>query len=505
MFRAFAPALLLAAASGAVGASTPAISPDGLLGHVRFLASDQLQGRGNGSEGLERAADYIAAEFGKAGLAPGGTGGGWFQPFEIAAGLAVGDGNLLTVRALGRSVRLTLGESYYPLAVTPSDTAATVEDAPLVFAGYGISAPESKYDDYEAIDVSGKAVLIFSHEPQENRRDSRLNGNRPLRETTLYQKALAARSRGARALLVVSDPSHAVDEARYGAFPIDPDADDHGIQVLRVRRSEMEPLLQDLDLDEAAAMIDRDLIPRSRELTGAAVSYVQHLGTRRRTVRNVVGVLGGADAALDDEAVVLGGHYAHVGLGGRFSTVPERTGEIHNGADDNASGVAALIEMARAAAADRARFRRSLVFVAFAGEERGLLGSTHYASHPVIPLGNTAAMLNLDMIGRSRGRVEVGGMDSAPVLRAEVEAAARIAGLGVRPGGPGAGRSDDSSFVDRRVPALHFFTGFHDEYHHPGDDWERIDAPGTARVATLALEVAARLATRDDKPSFTSR
>ena len=219
----------------------------------------------------------------------------------------------------------------------------------------------------------------------------------------------------------------------------------------------------------------------------------------------MIGILPGADAARGEEAVVLGGHYDHVGLGGRFSSVPERTGEIHNGADDNASGVSALIEIARAAAGDRPRFRRSLGFVAFAGEERGLLGSSYYAAHPSIPLDETAAMLNLDMIGRFRGRVEVGGLDASDPLRAEVDAAAREVGISVRPGGPGAGRSDDSSFVDHRVPALHFFTGFHDEYHHPGDDWDRIDAEGTARVATLALEVAARLAGRDDKLPFTSR
>lgn len=505
MFRAFCSAALLALASGAVGASTPAVAPDAVIAHIKFLASDELQGRGNGSQGLERAAEYIAGEFRKVGLKAAGDADSWFQPFEITTGVTIGDENGLTIRAGGRTVRLTLGESYYPLAATPSDSVTNLKDVPLVFAGYGISSSGFKYDDYASIDVSEKAVLIFSHEPQEHQRDSRLNGNRPLRETTLYQKALAARSRGARALLVVSDPSHPVDEANYRAFPIESDAEDHGIPILRVRRTELAPLLRALDLDAIAAAIDRDLMPRSRVLAGAAVEYTQELGPRRQTVRNVVGILPGADAARDDEAVVLGGHYDHVGLGGRFSSVPERTGEIHNGADDNASGISALIEIARAAAADRSRFRRSLVFVAFAGEERGLFGSAHYAAHPSVPLEDTVAMLNLDMIGRSRGRVEVGGLEAAGPLRTEVDAAAREMGISVRPGGPGAGRSDDASFLDRRVPALHFFTGFHDEYHHPGDDWDRIDAAGTARVATLVLEVAARLARRDDKLPFASR
>ena len=502
-------AVLLALLAGVVGAATPPIEPQALLGHIKFLASDDLRGRSNGSAELEQAAGYIAAQFKAAGLRPGGRNGDWFQPFELHAGLNVGKGNSLVVRAAAQSARLSLGESYYPLATTPTDGTSSasmdLRDLSLVFAGYGISAPALNYDDYAGLDVAGKAVLIFSHEPQENRGDSRLNGAQPLRETTLDNKALAAHSRGARALLVVSDPTHRVDQAHYRLFSIESDAEDRQIPVLRIRREDMSPLLKAWGLDGVAAQIDRDLIPRSRALTGATIDYAQRLSVKRRTVRNVVGVLDGSDDARSQEAVVLGAHYDHVGLGGRLSSAPERTGEIHNGADDNASGIAALIEIARAAAADRARFPRSLVFVAFAGEERGLLGSAHYVSVPVVPLAGTVAMLNLDMIGRSNGAVEVGGLDAMPSLKADVDVAGRIAGLDVRRGGPGAGRSDDSSFIHQRVPALHFFTGFHDDYHRPSDDWKRVDVQGTARVATLALELAARLAARHDRPQFGTR
>ena len=490
--------------TGLSAAASP-IESGRILDHIKFLASDQLQGRANGSPGLESAADYIKAEFAAAGLRPAGENGDWFQPFELIAGVSIGDDNALEIASRGGSVRLSLGESYYPLAATPSDTVKNLDDVPMVFAGYGISAPAFDYDDYEGLDVKGKAVLIFSHEPQERRADSRLNGARPLRETTLYAKAQAARSRGAVALLVVSDPSHPTDEANYRSFLADSDSEDHGIPVLRLRRSEMAPLIEELGLDAVAAMIDRDLIPRSRQLSTMTLDYSQELSTNRRTVRNVVGILPGADNVKGAEALVLGGHYDHVGLGGRFSSTPERTGEIHNGADDNASGIAALIEIARSAAADRTRFPRTLVFVAFAGEERGLLGSAHYANHPAVPLSDTVAMLNLDMVGRSRGRVEVGGLTTANGLRDEVEAAAKTAGIDARSGGPGSGRSDDASFLDRRIPSVHFFTGFHDDYHAPGDDWSGIDAAGTARVATLALELAARLAARSDKPQFAGR
>ncbi len=508
MRRAAPVAASLAVIAALASAATPPILPDALLAHIKVLSADDLQGRANGSAGLERAGEYIAGQFKSAGLQPGGDGSSWYQPFDIVAGLAIGAGNELVLRGGGQTARLSLGASYYPLAATPNDApprpSLDLDNVPLVFAGYGISAPSMKYDDYAGLDVSGKAVLIFSHEPQENRADSRLNGARPIRETSLYAKALAARNHGARALLVVSDPSHRVDQANYKLFALEPDAEDHAIPVLRIARTAVTPLLQAWDLDRVATAIDTDLMPRSRVLTGATIDYSEFLSRNHRTIRNVVGVLKGVDNQRDDEAVVLGAHYDHVGLGGRFSNSVEMTGEIHNGADDNASGVASIIEIARAAAADRSRFPRSVVFIAFAGEERGLFGSAHYAAHPAID--DTVAMVNLDMVGRSNGRVEVGGLSVSPSLADDVEAAAKAAGgIDVRRGGPGAGRSDDSSFLDKNIPALHFFTGFHDDYHRPTDDWNRIDAPGTARVATLALELAARIAARRDRPTLLNR
>ena len=507
MSRLCYPVLLLTLLVGAGHAATPAIPPEAVLNHVKFLASDELKGRGNGSEGLERAGDYIAQQFKDAGLQPGGRDGSWFQPFELITGLAVGEVNEIVVQARGQKpVRLELGSAYYPLAATPNDLVTSpsmsLQNVPLVFAGYGISSPAMKYDDYAGLDVTGKAVLIFSHEPQENRANSRLNGARPIRETSLYAKALSARTKGARVLLVISDPSHDTDQANYDLFNFDADAEDHAIPVLRVRRTAMEPLLKAWALDRIAADIDQDLVPRSRALEGATINYTEHLARNRRIVRNVVGLLPGS-GARKEEAIVIGAHYDHVGVGGRFSAAPDRTGQIHNGADDNASGTAAVIEIARAAAADRARFPRSLVFVAFAGEERGLLGSAFYANNPAIPLADTIAMLNLDMVGRANGKVDVSGLDSAPSLLDDVRQAATAAGgIEIRQEGPGAGRSDDSSFLDRRIPAINFFTGFHDDYHRPSDDWNRIDAAGTARVATLALEFAARIAASPERPQF---
>jgi hypothetical protein len=506
--RKFVLAAAMAALVGGGVCLRADIASGRVLEHIKFLASDDLKGRGNGTDGLERAAEYIARTFKEAGLQPGGRDGSWFQPFEIVAGLAVGRENQLTIEHRGRRVRLTLGSSYYPLSAPAAEDlrapSTTLDDIPLVFAGYGLVAPAVGYDDYAKVDVAGKAVLIFSHEPQERDAASRFNGNRPMPQTTLQAKAAAARTRGARALLVVGDQTHQTDEGTYALFAADPDAENHGIPVLRLSRAEMKPLLDAWGLDNIARSIDRDLAPRSAVLTGATVDYDEHLAKNRRTIRNVIAVIPGNDPELAREAVVIGAHYDHVGVGGRLSVTPGATGQIHNGADDNASGTAAIIEIGRTIAQERARFLRTVVLIAFAGEERGLLGSAHYTTDPTVPIDRTVAMLNLDMVGRANGGVDVSGLELSPSMEEDLRAASKAAGeaLKIRRQGPGAGRSDDSSFIDKRIPAINFFTGFHNDYHRPSDDWEKIDAPGTERVAVLALELAARLAARPDRPEF---
>jgi hypothetical protein len=506
MRNALAAVLILVSVT-AVGGDRE-IEADALLGHIKFLSADDLKGRGNGSEGLERAADYIAEQFKSAGLQPG-VAGGWFQPFELNAGLLVGQNNKLSIEYRGRTISFELGSGYYPIAATGSERTPSVklDRLPVVFAGYGLAVPDVGYDDYARVDVAGKAVLIFTHEPQEHEAGSRLNGTRPMPQTSVNAKAQLALSKGARILIAVSDPTHRNDEGQFTLFKNDPDAEDQGIPVLRVKRNEIQPLLDAFRLDAAARQIDMDLVPRSEVLTGASFDYVESLSRNRNTVSKVVGILPGSDPAKTGETIVIGAHYDHVGLGGRLSVTPERTGEIHNGADDNASGTASIIEIARAAVDQRSRFPRTLVFVAFAGEERGLLGSAYYANHAVMPIDRTIAMLNLDMVGRARGQVDISGLEVSPSMEADLKAASSAAGggLDIKRQGPGAGRSDDANFIDHRIPAINFFTGFHPDYHRPTDDWEKIDAAGTKRVATLALELAARLAERPTKPEFVRR
>ena len=505
------PLVLLATLAAAVHslAQTGAVSEvseSRYMAHVKYLASDDLGGRGNGTPGLERAADYIAEQFHAAGLEPG-LGSSWFQPFRIVTGLEVGVGNTLAIETERGETAFELGRTYVPLSVSAdvTETAAAAATLPLVFAGYGITAATLHYDDYDAVDVRGKAVLILTHEPQENDGKSPFDGRAFTQHASLMQKAMTARERGARLVLLVTDPAHDADSGKYAGWLRDPQADDYGIAVLRVERDRIEHALgPSLDLEATARAIDGDLKPRSRGLPGISVQTLERFAKVRREVRNVIGVLRGADAALAKEAVVIGAHYDHLGLGGRHSMAPDATGEVHNGADDNASGTAALIEMARAITAARVQPPRTLVFIAFAGEELGLLGSAWYVDHPVVPLEQTTAMVNLDMIGRPAGRILVSGVESAPSLDGDVKAASagrRVAVKAFREGA-GVGSSDDTTFLLRRVPAIGFFSGFHADYHRPSDDWDKVDATGATEVTRLAVALVERIAARSERPAF---
>jgi hypothetical protein len=489
-------------------AAAQQIDSQSYLEHIKFLSSDELQGRGNGTPGLERAAEYIAMQFRAAGLAPGGDDRTYFQKFELVSGLTVGSSNTVTLSGPQGARTLKLGSDYEPLSITTPNAQGPSEQsfsAPLVFAGYGISAPAYNYDDYAGLDVSGKVVLLLRHEPQENDEQSVFQGRTHSEHATFVRKAQVARSHGARAILLVEDPRHA-DRTDYSRWLREPQAEEYGLPLLHISRAQVQEVVgSQIDFDEVMRGIDADLKPRSRALEGVTVTYTQSLSKNRHIVRNVVGVLRGSDPARNGESVVLGAHYDHLGMSGRFSLSEGSTGQVHNGADDNASGTAALIEMARLAVTRGAKLPRSLVFVAFAGEELGLLGSGHYVSHPTLPIEQTVAMINLDMVGRSNGRILVSGLESASGLEEDLKAAQ--AGLSInvstsREGSAGLGASDDTSFLLRSIPSIFFFSGLHADYHRPSDDWEKIDAPGGSAVASLAYGLAARIAARPDRVAF---
>jgi hypothetical protein len=480
------------------------IDPKAYVEHVKFLASDELEGRGNGSRGLESAAEYIAAKFREAGLEPGGDAGTFFQRFEMTTGMSIEPGNSVTLQSGRSSIGFEIGRDYEILSTSGSQPSAA-QSLPVAFAGYGISAPALHYDDYTGIDAAGKAVLIFTHEPQENDPRSAFDGQTNTIHSTMMRKVEVARKNGAQAILVVDDPNHRPATERFRRWLREPQAEDYGLPVFYVSRELVQRALGTrLNLNAASDEIDRDFSPKSRVLADLTVSAADRTARVRKIVRNVIGTLKGTDPSLEPEIVIVGAHYDHLGRSGRFSMSQNTTGQVHHGADDNASGTAAVIEMAKAAVEARREFRRSVVFMTFAGEEHGLLGSSYYVNHPATPLDKTVAMINLDMVGRAGGRVMVDGLANAPSLEADLKAAESAASLKLAAlrGGPGAGASDDASFLLRKIPSINFFSGFHSDYHRPSDTWEKIDAAGGAAISDLALAFVKAIANRQERPAF---
>jgi hypothetical protein len=485
-----------AAAPWVVRAAEPIPEAARLLGWTRDLSDPVMEGRAAGTPGADRAAAYLATEFRRAGLRPAGDAGGFLPPFEVLTGVRLADGTAVEVMAPGAAPRTFPGGTAFLPFTFSSDGDVTAD---VAFAGYGITALPLGHDDYAGLDVRGRVVLVMTGEPRETDPRGPFRPAEHFHYTELRHKVLNAREHGAAAVIVVENPVRADRLAALrGATP------SWGIVAVSARRQVADALLAPAGLDLAGlrARIEQTRAPASRLLPGVRARIRLTLLRDRGTTANVVGTLPGTDPALAAEAVVVGAHYDHLGRGSPFSLAPDRGDAIHPGADDNASGTAALLGVAEAMARGGAG-RRSIVFVAFSAEELGLIGSTHYVGQPAVPLDRTVAMVNLDSVGRLRdGRLHAMGVDTGQGLRDLVEEAARGLPVQLTLRGDGIGSSDHTAFLNRERPVVFFFTGPHADYHRPSDTWNKIDADGLRTVATVAYRVVRALADRDERPSF---
>jgi hypothetical protein len=470
---------------------------------VSVLADDAMEGRGVGTRGLERAALYLEQELGLLGLK--GTGLGHRQAFQAETGVSLGDANLLGWSGTGAESRTTgaVGRDFTPLGFSSSGSFS----GPLVFAGYGIRAEPLDYDDYDGVDVAGKVVLAMRFEPGEKDENSPFDGMRPSRWSDLRYKALVAREAGAAALIFVSPPEEGDEHPeRLPLLKNEVLLSRAGLPVLQVT-----PEIADLwlgaggsSLAELRGAIDAGYEPRSTPLPSLRVEGRVDVRTTQEAVRNVVGVLPGR-GALAEQAVIVGAHYDHLGYGGSGSLEPDSE-EIHNGADDNASGVAAMlcgVRNLRRRLEAGAGEHRTLVVAAFAAEEIGLGGSAHYVQSPVVPLERTVAMVNLDMVGRLReSRLSALGSDSAAELEGLLRGVAEELELDLHTGGDGYGPSDQLPFYQKEIPVVHLFTGSHEEYHTPADDTSTLNAKGGGRVARFLELLLHELLVAPERLSF---
>jgi hypothetical protein len=483
--------------TGAPGADQ--VDAGWLLAEIRTLTAPEAAGRAAGTPGADAAARHIAQRFKEAGLRPGGD-DGYFQWFEVVTGVRLGSPNRLRARRGDRVTDYPTGEAFVPFRFSGSGRA----EGEVIFAGYGITAPDLGYDDYAGLDAAGKVVLVLTHEPRERDASSPFRRPEAFHYTELRHKVINAREHGARAVIVVTDPLHG-GEAPEALTPLrGSGAAEWGILAVHASRRVASDLLagSGVSLEQLARQIDASLAPRSRPLAGVVVEVEVSLVRERGQTANVIGILPGREPRSREEAVVIGAHYDHLGIGDESSLAPDRVGEIHPGADDNASGTAALLALARAFAGAGGA-ARTLVFAAFSGEELGLLGSTHYVRRPAVPIQQTVAMLNLDSVGRMReDRLHVMGVDSARELRALVQEVGAGLGLALQLSGDAVGPSDHTAFFGRERPVLFFYTGPHADYHRPTDTWEKINAEGLRRVTVAVYRIARRLADQATAPTF---
>jgi hypothetical protein len=510
----FAAAVLSAQPPTRLQTGYDSIQPALLKANLTFLSSDALEGRLSLQRGSEVAIQWIASEFAKAGLKPL-VGDSYLQPVPIIEFTA---DRALTSLKLTRDGR---SEVFH----APDATATFAHEATLsghvVFAGYGITAPELHYDDYAGIDARGKIVLIFNHEPQEADPNSVFNGIGNTRYTNNNYKLFNAERHGAIAVMTMPDPNHQGPVRGGAGQTAAAGRGGRGQQGAQRPRIPSESLVEggpnmplftlgpqvSSSLFEAAgkkaseveAAINAKPAPASFEVPGVTIEL--HTATaeqRRANSYNVVGMIEGSDPALKAETIVFSGHFDHEGVGPLG---------IYHGADDNGSGTIGVVALAHAFAANPVKPRRSLLFIVFAAEERGLLGSYYYVSHPLRPLATTRAQINFDMIGRNEAAdprviTEISsdttnqfgliGTDYSPDYRETVERQNKTVGLNITYKWDKDAynsilfRSDQYPFLLHDVPAIWWFTGFHPDYHQVTDTVEKINFEKMAKILKLA-------------------
>lgn len=465
------------------------IYPEELQEHVRFLSSDELKGRMTGTEGDSLAAVYIRNELQKAGLEP--LAGDGFQRFEVSDRVTAGERNFMSAG----------GRSFDPVAdISPFPFSGSSElEAEVVFAGYGfrISNDSIKWDDYRDVDVKGKWVLILRGDPEPNKS---VSGFIPFNSDR--DKAMLAKDMGAAGVLMVSGPvndkSDTFDGMSGESWPV-------GIPILRIKRNVADWILSGKGKTTAGLETEINTAQLSTGFaTGVKINAGSDVVVRNKSTRNVVMVLPGEDEKLKDEYLVIGGHFDHLGMGGSSSRAGD-TVAVHHGADDNASGVAGVIEVAEKFALTGKSHRRSIIFAGFSGEESGLLGSKYFTENPPVELSKINAMINLDMVGRlsDSGTLQAGGVGTSPVLKDIVVSLADTNIMDLALSEEGSGPSDHSSFYGKDIPVLFFTTGAHLDYHTPSDTWDKLNYTGMASVSDFIFDIARRLANDDARLAFT--
>jgi Tol biopolymer transport system component len=487
----------------------PDISQDDLRNHVTHLADDRLEGRLTGTKGAELAAQFVADRFAESGLRPIANAKSYFRAFSFNAGVKViKEKNSLNLdTAYFPDAKYELNKDFRPLSFTANGAV----EGEVVFAGYGLTMPGAQmegYDSYAGLNVSNKIVLVLRYVPEDadSKRRQALN-----RYAGLRYKALIARNHGAKAILVVTGPN-SPNAGKLASLTYETGASGSGIIAASISGEVAEKIFTVAHKDPAKIQkeLDREnphaesgfTIPRLKLRIGTGVRHV------KKADRNVIGVI---PPHGTDEYVMIGAHYDHLGRGetGGFARKDEE-GQIHSGADDNASGTAALLELAHHiqhrisnSAQQNSQARRGVIFAAWSGEEMGLMGSAAFANKPPVPNTNIVAYLNFDMVGRLReNKLTLQGVGSSSVWKKLIEKRNVVSGFNLTLQSDPYLPTDTTSFYPKGIPVLAFFTGSHDEYHRPADKPDTLDYDGLERITKFAQLILRDLIQAKDRPDY---
>ena len=466
-------ALFLVLASS--GQSQKYNQTDSLKKHVYYLASDELAGRKPGTPGIEKAAAYITQQFKNIGIKPFGD--SYRQTFKLLVGASLDKNNSLTLN----DKALKLGNDFVPSEISGNAKATGT----VAFVGYGLDKNFGKAS-YEGIDVKGKWLIIIrgSIDPADKSARALLTGD--------YSKAMTAADKGAVGVLFVN-PAWNKDE-KLEIKPVFSRA----MGTVNIPVITISPKLALSMINKPASYLDK--FPVDNELasfvTNAVVSAETSFLLQYQNTSNIVGYLEGSDPKLKNEYIVVGGHYDHLGMGGQGSgSRKPDTIAIHNGADDNASGTAGVIELARRIKANNPAFGRSFIFITFSAEELGLIGSQYFVSNPTVPIASIKGMINLDMVGRLKDELTIEGTGSSVESDSILTILEKGRPFKVTHSAGAAGGSDHTSFYNKGIPVFFFFSGMHYDYHTPTDKANLINYTGESQILDMAYDLASLIGT----------
>lgn len=480
--------ILISVSCFAQKTDNPEITIDELKQHISYLASDELEGRKPGTQGIEKAADYLKLQLSKLNVKP--LGDNFFQYLDVITDVKAGGKNKLSFN----DFNAIINDDFTPLSI--SDSKQVKASAVFVGFGFEISNDNLKWNDYENVDVSGKWVIILRDAPN-------YSGNEVLDNyKSLRKKILTARDKGAAGIILVNGRDFDSEDNLISLSSSNRESN-VGLPVVNVKRKVVNKLLENYEftVEELEEAIKQNKSPKSFEIDIMIDAQVDLKVINSKT-KNVVALLEGSDPVLKNEYIIIGAHYDHLGYGGKNSgsRMPD-TIAIHNGADDNASGTAANLEVFEKLAANRKDIKRSIIYIAFTAEEMGLIGSKYFSNNPLVDLSKIKFMFNFDMVGRlnpDTKSISIGGTGTAEGLEDLIKAHTENSGLSVKFNSEGYGPSDHASFYAKDIPVMFLFTGIHEDYHTPKDDADLINYEGEKLVADLTYDMIVDIANRSE-------